>query len=165
MNKKIILGIIILLIAGFLILGTGHSEKNIKNITTIYGTNGTLDIGKGMYTEDTGVTEDTQVLAFDGGLNEGFFISTSKENAADLIQAIQSGTKCRDGDIVYYHLEDKELANSYSVFGGTHLKLDTVNSMDIGYLESPVSDEVVIVTAGPDTIVDCLNSLQWGNSK
>ena len=163
MNKKIILlGIIIILIAGFIILGTGHSEKNIKNITTPYGTTGTLDIGKGMYSEDTTVNDNGQFLAFDAGANEGYFISTSKDNAAELLDIIQSGTKCRDGDIVYYHLEDQQLANSYSVFGGTHLKLETTNSMNVGFLESPVSDEVIIVMAGPDTIVDCLNSIQWG---
>ena len=57
-------------------------------------------------TEEDEVIDSNLNYAFDGGLNEGYFISTSKENAADLIQTIQSGTKCRDGDIVYYHLED-----------------------------------------------------------
>lgn len=162
MNKKIIIGILIILIVGILVFSMGHSEKNVKNFTTPYGTNGTLDIGKGIYTEDTTVNENGQFLAFDAGANEGYLISTSKDKAADLINIIETGTKCRDGDIVYYHLEDKQLANSYSVFGGTHLKLETTNSMNVGYLESPVSDEVIIVIAGPDTIVDCLNSIQWG---
>ena len=156
--------ILLILFIGILLFSMmGHSEKNIKPISTPYGTNATLDIGKGMYTEDTTVNENGQFLAFDAGVNEGYFISTSKETASDLIDIIETGTKCRNGDIVYYHLEDKELANSYSVFGGTHLKLETTNSINVGYLESPVSDEVIIVMAGPETIVDCLNSIQWGS--
>ena len=162
--KKIIIAIPIILIVALLVFSAGqnNSEKNIKDIVTPYNTTAKIDIGKGTYPEDTGVNENGQVLAFDANGNEGYFISTSKANAADLINTIQSGTKCRDGDIVYYHLEDKELANTYSPFGGTHLKLETVNEANVGYMESPNSDEVIIVMAGPDTIVDCLKSIEWG---
>ncbi|MBO7718715.1 MAG: hypothetical protein J6S29_01035 [Methanosphaera sp.] len=163
-GAKIAIVIIIVAIAVFMVgaMTSNNNHTNIKNITTPYNTTAKIDIGKGMYTEDTHVNENGQVLAFDAGGNEGYFISTSKENAADFIKSIQSGTKCRDGDIVYYHLEDKELVNTYSPFGGTHLKLKTTNSVNVGFMENPNSDEVIIVMAGPDTIVDCFKSIEWG---
>lgn len=154
---KIIIGISILL----LLIGTCYATDNIKPFQTTYNTTGQLNIGDGMIPEDTGVNGNTQVLAFSDGWNEGYFISTDKDTAADLIQAIQSGTKCRDGDIVYYHLEDKELTNGFGAFG-SHLKLKTTNSMNAGFVESPNSDEVIVVVAGPDTIVDCFKSIEWG---
>lgn len=155
--KKIIIGIAILI----LLIGIVYAAENIKPFQTPYNTTGKLNIGDGIIPDETGVNEGTQVLAFSDGFNKCYFISTNKDNANDLIKTIESGTKCRDGDIVYYHLEDKELTNAFGAWG-THLKLKTTDSMDVGYLESPNSEEVIIVVAGPDTIVDCLKSIKWG---
>jgi hypothetical protein len=155
---KILIGISIL----FLLIGSVVAAENIRPVTTPYNTTAQLDIGGGLITDETTVTEEGQVLAFEDGWNKGYFISTSKENAADLINTITSqGTKCRDDNIVWYHMKDSHLANSYSVFGGTHLKLES-NEYDIGYLENPNSDEVIILMAGPTKIVDCFKSVNWG---
>ena len=144
--------------------GFFDEPKNIKNVTTTYGTNCSLDIGKGMIPEETGVNGSTQVLAFSDGRSNCYFISTSKDIASDLIKTVQSGTKCRDGDIVWYHLSDKELVNGWGAFG-SHVKVKTTNEMDVGFLESSVSDEVIVLVAPPDTIVDCFKSVKWGNGK
>lgn len=153
---KIIIGISIL----FLFIGVVCAE-DAREFQTPYGTTGKLDISEGLIADETTVTDEGQVLAFNDGWGKGYFISTSKDNAADLINTITStGTKCRDGDIVWYHMKDSHLANSYSVFGGTHLKLES-DEYDIGYLESPNTDEVIILMAGPTKIVDCFKTIQW----
>lgn len=153
---KIIIGISILLLC----VGVVFAD-NVKPFQTPYNTTGKLNIGDGMIPEETGVTEDIQILAFNDGWDKCYFISTSKDNAADLIQSIQSGKKCKADGVEWYHLEDKQLANSHSAFG-THLKLETVNEMNVGYLESPTSDEVIVLVAPPDTIINCFKSIQWG---
>lgn len=154
---KIITGIAVLL----LLIGAVCATDNVKPFTTPHNTTGELNIGEGMIPEETGVEGDTQVLAFSDGRSNCYFISTTKDVASDLISSIESGTKCRDGDIVWYHLEDKELVNSFGAFG-THLKLKTTNEMNAGFVESPNSDEVIVLIAPPDTIVDCFKSIQWG---
>ena len=160
MNKitKIIIGVSILL----LFIGACYAGET-RPLQTPYGTTGQLDVSEGIITDETTVTEEGQVLAFNDGWNKGYFISTSKDNAADLINTIKStGTRCLDDNIEWYHMKDAKLGNSYSVFSGTHLKLD-YNEYDIGYLESPNTDEVIILMAGPTKIVDCFKSIQWGN--
>lgn len=163
--KKIAIAIIILAIAIVLIgmlTGGGSSNENIKNVTTPYNTTCQLDIGEGIITEDTTVNDDGQKLAFTDGISECLFISTDKD-VSDLTSSIESyGTKCRDGDVVYYHMKDQQLTNSYSVFGGTHLKLEDVNEYNVGFMENPNGGETIILVAPPDTIVDCFNSIQWG---
>ena len=156
-STKIIIGAAILL----LLVGTVYAAENIKPFQTTYNTKGELNIGDGVIPEETGVNDGTQVLAFSDGFDKCYFISTSEENAKDLIQTIKSGNKCRDGDIEWYHLEDKELTNSFGAWGN-HLKLKTTNSMNVGFLESPNSDEVIVLIAPPDTIVDCFKSIEWG---
>lgn len=154
---KILIGISLL----FLLLGTVSAADNVRPFQTPYNTTGELNIGDGMIPEETGVTDEAQVLAFSDGWDTCYFISTSKDVAADLIKSIESGTKCSDRDVVWYHIKDEHLANSYSVFGGTHLKLDA-DEYNIGFMESPNSDEVIILMAPPDTIIDCFNSINWG---
>lgn len=163
-KKLILIGIlliILLALVGFILGSITHNPENVKNVTTPYGTTCTLNIGEGMLPDETGVTDETQVLAFTDGIRECYFISTTKDIASDLIYSIQSGTKCRDGDVVWYHLEDKELVNGFGAFG-THLKLKTTNEMNAGFMENPNNDEVIVLVAPPDTIIDCFNSIKWG---
>jgi len=157
---KIVIGMLLL----FLLLGTVYAAENVRPIQTTYGTTGQLNIGEGMIPEETGVNGNTQVLAFTDGKSNCYFISTDKDTASDLIQSIQKGTKCRDGNVEWYHLEDKELTNGIGAMG-THLELKTTNSMNVGFLESPNTDEVIVLVAPPNTIVNCFNSIQWGQSE
>lgn len=155
---KIIIGISLL----FLLVGVVCAE-DARQLQTPYGTTCKLDISEGLIPDETTVTDEGQVIAFNDGWGKGYFISTSKENAADLIDTLKStGTRCLDDGIEWYHMKDSHLANSYSVFGGTHLKLES-DDYNIGYLESPNTDEVIILMAGPDKIVDCFKSVQWGD--
>ncbi len=156
---KIIIGVSLL----FLIIGTISATDNVKPFQTTYNTTGELNIADGMITDETGVNGNTQILAFEDGFNKCYFISTDKNTASDLIQTVQTGTKCRDGDIVYYHLENKELVNGFGAFG-THLKVKTTDSMNVGYMENPNNDEVIVLVAPPDTIVNCFKSIQWGGN-
>jgi len=157
MKTKIIIGITIL----FLIIGIAAATDNVKPFQTTYNTTGELNIHDGPITDETGVEGNTQVLAFEDGFNKCYFISTDKNTASDLINSIQKGTKCRDGDIVWYHLQDKELVNGWGAFG-SHVKVETTNDMNVGFMESPNSDEVIVLVASPDTIVDCFKSVKWG---
>ena len=163
--KKIAIAIIIIAVAIFVIgmlTGGGSSNENVKNVTTPYNTTCQLNIGEGIITEDTVVTEDGQKLAFTDGISECLFISTNQD-VSDLISNIEaSGTKCLDDGVVWYHMKDLQLTNSYSVFGGTHLKLEDVNEYNVGFMENPNGGETIILVAPPDTIVDCFNSIQWG---
>ena len=157
MIKKILIGICILL----MLIGTVAAADRIQDVTTPYGTTCKLSIGGGINPDDTTVNEDGQKLAFNDGYKDCIFISTTKD-VSDLIKSIEStGTKCAKDDVVWYHMKDQQLANSYSVFGGTHLKLENVNEYDIGFLKSPNSDETLILVAGPDSIVDCFKSVKW----
>ena len=105
---KIIIGVSILL----LFIGACYAGEP-RPLQTPYGTTGQLDVSEGIIAEETTVTEEGQVLAFNDGWNKGYFISTSKDNAADLIDTITStGTKCRDGDIVWYHMKDSHWRGS-----------------------------------------------------
>ncbi len=158
MIKKILIGTCILL----LLIGTVTAADRIQDVTTPYGTTCKLNIGGGINAEDTTVNDDGQKLAFNDGYKDCIFISTTKD-VSDLTKEIEStGTKCARDDIVWYHMKDQKLANSYSVFGGTHLKLENVNEYDVGFLKNPNSDETLILVAGPDSIVDCFKSVKWG---
>ena len=155
---KIILGIGIL----FLLLGMVYAEDRIQDVTTPYGTKCKLNIGGGLNPDETTVNDDGQKLAFNDGYKDGLFISTTQD-VSDLLDSIKSsGTKCSDDNIVWYHMKDQELSNTWSPLGGDHLKLDTTTEYDVGFMENPNSDEVIILIAGPDTIVDCFKSIEWG---
>ena len=156
----IILAIAILLIGN--ITNNSNNNENIKNVTTPYNTTCQLDIGEGIITEDTTVNEDGQKLAFTDGISECMFISTDKD-VSDLTSSIESyGTKCLDDGVTWYHMKDQELVNTWSAFGGTHLKLKDTNEYDVGFLENPNGGETIILVGPPDTIVNCFNSIQWG---
>ena len=156
--SKILIGIGII----FLLIGAVSAADRIQDVTTPYGTTCKLNIGGGLNPDETTVNEDGQKLAFNDGYKDCVFISTTKD-VSDLIKDIEStGTKCAKDDIVWYHMKDQQLSNSYSVFGGTHLKLEDVNEYDVGFLKNPNGDETIILVAGPDTIVDCFKSVEWG---
>ena len=166
MNTLTKIALVIIVIAiGIVVVGSltnSGNNENIKNVTTPYGTTCHLNIGKGMYSEETVVNDDGQKLVFDDGANKGIFISTTQD-LSDLIAGIEAtGTKCSDDGVTWYHMKDQQLANTYSVFGGTHLKLEDVNEYNVGFMKNPNNDEVIVLVAGPDTIVDCFNSIQWG---
>lgn len=164
-KKLILIGIlliILLALVGFILGSITHTPENVKNVTTPYNTHCQLDIGEGIITEDTVVNDDGQKLAFTDGISECLFISTNQD-VSDLTRNIEaSGTKCLDDGVVWYHMKDQQLTNSYSVFGGTHLKLGDVNEYNVGFIENPNGGETIILVAPPDTIVDCFNSIQWG---
>lgn len=160
--RKIIIGILLVLLVGSITLGGVYSADCVQDITTPYNTTCKLNIGSGLNPDETTVTEEGQILAFECGYYQGYFISTSKDNAADLISNIEStGTKCVKDGVTWYHMKDQHLANSYSVFGGTHLKLES-NDYDIGFMENPNSDEVIILLGPSTRIIECFNSIQWG---
>jgi len=159
MKRKIIIGVLLL----FLVIGTVTAADRIQTVQTPTGTTCKLDIGSGLDASQTTVNEDGQKLVFDAGWYPGTFISTSKENAADVIQDIQAtGKKCTADGVTWYHFADKELTNTWSVFGGTHLKLEDTNEFDVGFLENPNNDEVIILIAPSNRIVDCFKTIEWG---
>ena len=43
------------------------------------------------------------------------------------------------------------------------MKLKHADEYDVGFMESPDSDEVIILVASPRKLVDCFNSVKWGN--
>lgn len=153
--------IIISMISGWIF--PDKNTENIKPITTPYNTTCKLDIGGGFDGNKTSVTEEGQVIVFDNGYYDGYFISTSKDKVFDLINLIENtGTKCRQDDVVWYHMEDKELTNGWSPMAWEHLKLKTTAEYDVGFVENPNSDEIIILMASPDRIIDCFNSIKWG---
>lgn len=154
---KILIGIGILL----LIVGVVSAEDRIQDVQTPYGTTCKLNIGDGINPDETTVNDDGQKLAFTDGSKDCVFIST-KQDVSDITNDIKTGTKCMKDDIVWYHIKDQEVVNDWSPFAGEHLKLGTANEFDVGFLESPNSDETIILVAGPDTIVDCFKSVEWG---
>lgn len=160
-KKLAIIGLLLIIIfaLGGAILGlTTSNHSNIKNITTPYGTTCTIDIGNGISNEST-VNEDGQKLVFDNGM----FISTNKD-ISELTQSIEmTGTKCAKDNIIWYHMADQQLANSYSMFGGTHLKLENTNEYDVGFLKNPNGEETLIFVGSPDVMVDCFKSVKWGS--
>ena len=166
MEKLHWVAIIILIIAiGIFVVGSltnGDSNENIKNVTTPYNTTCQLNIGKGMISDETTVNDDGQKLVFTDGITKEMFIST-KNDVSDLLTSIEStGTACEKDGVVWYHMKDQQLANSYSVFGGTHLKLEDTNEYNVGFVENPNTDEVIILVGSPDTIVDCFKTISWG---
>lgn len=161
-KKIVIIGILLIILGLFVVnmMGT-QNNQNIKNVTTPYGTTTTLNIGKGVSNEST-VNEYGQKLVFNDGYKEGVFISTTRD-VSDIIKNIETGgTKCARDNIVWYHMKDQQLANSYSVFGGTHLKLEDTNEFDVGFMKNPNSNETIILVGSPDTIVDCFKNVKWG---
>ena len=155
---KILIGIGII----FLLIGAASAADRIQDVQTPYGTTCKLNIGGGINPDETIVNDDGQKLAFNDGYKDCIFISTTQDVSDIIIDIESTGTKCMKDDIVWYHMKDQELANSYSAFGGTHLKLEDVNEFDVGFLENPNSDETIILVAGPDTIVDCFKTVEWG---
>ena len=163
-GAKIALVIIIVAITVFAVgaMTSNNNHANVKNVTTPYNTTCKLNIGEGIISEETTVNEDGQKLTFSDGTRKGVFISTTKD-VSDLLNSIKThGTLCKDDNVTWYHMKDQQLVNTYSPFGGTHLKLADTNEYDVGFMENPNNDEVIILVASPNTIVDCFKTIEWG---
>ncbi len=164
--KKLIIALIIIVFGAFLFSGLlfGNGDKNIQNVTTTYGTNCTFDFNEGMIAGESGVNGSVQHIAYGNGMmGEGHFISMPEDEAQELIQLIQTGEQQIFDGVTYYHFEEKELANGWGAFG-RHLELRTTSNMDVAYIQSPVSDEVIIIIGNPESIADCFKTISWGTS-
>ena len=157
-STMILLGIGLL----FLIIATVSAEDRIQDVQTPYGTTCKLNIGGGINPDETTVNDDGQKLSFNDGYKDCVFISTTQD-VSDITNDIEStGTKCMKDNIVWYHVKDQKLVNDWSPFAGEHLKLEDTNEFDVGFLENPNNDEVIILIAPSNRIVDCFKTIEWG---
>ncbi len=164
--KKIIICLIAITFGAFLVSGLifNNGEKSMQNVTTTYGTNCTFDFNEGMIAGESGVNGSVQHIAYGNGMmGTGHFISMPESEAQELIQLIQTGEKQIFDGVTYYHFEEKELANGWGAYG-RHLELRTTSNMDVAYIQSPVSDEVIIIIGNPESIADCFKTISWGTS-
>ena len=162
--KKIAIVIIIAAIGLFIIGTISNNNEKVRNITTPYNTTCKLNTGGGLIGNGAITNKDGQKIMFKDKTTGGLFISTSKDKVAGLINYIPTiGTKHVSEGVTWYNFKDQKSVDAWKAFRYAHLKLKPATEYNIGFLESPNSDEVIIIVASPDKLVDCFNTVKWGN--
>ena len=162
--KKIAIVIIIAAIGLFIIGSIYSNTERVRNVTTPYNTTCKLNVGGGLIGDGEITKKNWQKISFKDATTGGLFVSTSKDKVAELINYIPTiGTKHDYNGVTWYNFKDQKSSDIFKAFRSAHLKLRRSNEYDIGFLENPNSDEVIILVASPYKMIDCFNSIKWGN--
>ena len=161
--KKIAITVLIAAIGLFIVSTVSDNTEKVRNVTTPYNTTCKLNIGGGLIGDGEITNKNGQKISFKDKTTGGLFISTSKDKVAGLINYIPAiGTKYNYSGVTWYNINGQKSEDIFNAFKDAHLKLKHADEYDIGFMESPDSDEVIILVASPYKIVDCFNSVKWG---
>ena len=162
--KKIAITVLIAAIGLFIVSTVSDNTEKVRNVTTPYNTTCKLNIGGGLIGDGEITNKNEKKISFKDLARRGFFISTSKDKVDGLINYIPTiGTKHTYNGVTWYNVKGQNSDDLFNAFKDAHLKLKRADEYDIGFMESPDSDEVIILVASPRKLVDCFNSVKWGN--